>query len=178
MQQTSNSVSPLPCHKPRKRVFIHFHHVHSHLLDVRSSLSKPLLYFCDLFLSTLVFGGHLFHLMVVPALGGSNMLQRYRHVPKRPTPVLSLFSITHRLRGSSEPGGSQRSWLSKTGPVVWNFPMPLSMTLGQGLQSFFCHISYYTTVRGQEILWNDIAWAYVTFYQINKLSLISEKKVY
>jgi len=137
MQQTSNSVSPLPCHKPRKRVFIHFHHVHSHLLDVRSSLSKPLLYFCDLFLSTLVFGGHLFHLMVVPALGGSNMLQRYRHVPKRPTPVLSLFSITHRLRGSSEPGGSQRSWLSKTGPVVWNFPMPLSMTLGQGLQSFF-----------------------------------------
>jgi len=36
-------------------------------------------------------------------LGVSRMPQRYRHVPKRPTQFLSLFSATHRPRGSSEP---------------------------------------------------------------------------
>jgi len=40
-------------------------------------------------------------------LGVSSMPQRYRHVPKRPTPVLTLFSATHRLRGSSEPNGGK-----------------------------------------------------------------------
>ena len=38
-------------------------------------------------------------------LGVSSMPQRYKHVPKRPAPVLNLFCA--RLRGSSEPGGSR-----------------------------------------------------------------------
>jgi len=46
-------------------------------------------------------------------LGVSWMPQRYRHVPKRPTPVLSLFSATHRLRGSSEPYGRQTAGVTK-----------------------------------------------------------------
>jgi len=44
----------------------------------------------------------------------SSMPRRYRHVPKRPTPVLSLFSATHRLRGSSEPGGRQTAGVHKS----------------------------------------------------------------
>ena len=46
-------------------------------------------------------------------LGVSRMPQRYRHVPKRPTPILSLFSATHRLRGSSEPDGRQAAGVTK-----------------------------------------------------------------
>jgi len=43
----------------------------------------------------------------------SSMPQRYSHVPKRPTPVLRLFSATHRLRGSSEPVGRQTAGVTK-----------------------------------------------------------------
>ena len=46
-------------------------------------------------------------------LGVSGMPQRYRYVPKRPTPFLSLFSATHRLRGSSESDGRQTAGLTK-----------------------------------------------------------------
>jgi len=46
-------------------------------------------------------------------LGVSRMPQRYRHVPKRPTPVLSLCSATHRLRGNSEPDGRQMAGMTK-----------------------------------------------------------------
>ena len=46
-------------------------------------------------------------------LGVSRMPQRYRHVPKRPTPVLSLLSAIHRLRGISEPDGRQRVGVTK-----------------------------------------------------------------
>jgi len=48
-------------------------------------------------------------------LGVSSMPLRYRHVPKRPTPVLSLslFSATHRLRGCSEPDEKQKAGLTK-----------------------------------------------------------------
>ena len=46
-------------------------------------------------------------------LGVSGMPQRYRHVSKRLTPVLSLFSATHRLRGSSEPDGRQTAGVTK-----------------------------------------------------------------
>ena len=46
-------------------------------------------------------------------LGVSRMPQRYRRVPKRPTPVLSLFCATHRLRSSSEPDGRQTAGVTK-----------------------------------------------------------------
>ena len=46
-------------------------------------------------------------------LGVTRMPQWYRHLPKRPTPVLSLFSATHRLRGSSEPDGRQTAGVTK-----------------------------------------------------------------
>jgi len=46
-------------------------------------------------------------------LGVSSMPQRYRHVPKRPTPVLSLSSATHRLRGSSDPDWTQTAGVTK-----------------------------------------------------------------
>ena len=52
----------------------------------------------------------------------SRMPQRYRHVSKRPTPVLSLFSATHRLRGSSEPYRRQSAGLTKN----WAGGMALS----------------------------------------------------
>ena len=55
-------------------------------------------------------------------LGVSRMPQRYRHIPKRPTPVLSLFSATHRLRGSSEPDGRQTAGVTKN----WAGGMALS----------------------------------------------------
>ena len=68
-------------------------------------------------------------------LGVSSMPQPYRHVPKRPTPVLSLFSAAHRFRiALSQTGGKWQGWL-KTGPVVWRFPMPLSMTPGDSSRS-------------------------------------------
>ena len=38
---------------------------------------------------------------------------RYRHAPKRPKPVLSLFSDTHRLRGSSEPDRRQTAGVTR-----------------------------------------------------------------
>ena len=37
---------------------------------------------------------------VPPSYGPASMPQRYRHVSKRPTPVLRLFGVTRRLRGS------------------------------------------------------------------------------
>jgi len=37
----------------------------------------------------------------------ANMPQRDRPAPKRPTPVLSLFSANHSLRENSESGGRQ-----------------------------------------------------------------------
>jgi len=46
-------------------------------------------------------------------LGVSSMPQRYMHVPKRLAPVLSLVSATHRLRGSSEPGGRQTAGVTE-----------------------------------------------------------------
>ena len=46
-------------------------------------------------------------------LGVSRMFQQYKNVPKRPTPVLSLFSASHRLRGSSEPDGRQTAGVTK-----------------------------------------------------------------
>ena len=46
-------------------------------------------------------------------LGVSSMPHRYRHVPKWPTPVLSLFSAAHRLRGSSEPDERQTARVTR-----------------------------------------------------------------
>ena len=46
-------------------------------------------------------------------LGVSSMPQRWRHVPKRPTPVLNQFSATHRHRGSSEPDGRQTAGVTR-----------------------------------------------------------------
>ena len=46
-------------------------------------------------------------------LGVSSMPQRYRHVPKGPTPLLSLFSATHRLRRSSEPSRSETAVVTR-----------------------------------------------------------------
>ena len=46
----------------------------------------------------------------------------------------------------------------------------LRVDLNQCLQTFLSegHISYYTTVRGPDILRNVVVSDYVTFYQINK----------
>jgi len=52
------------------------------------------------------------------------------------------------------------------------FTMPLTKDLCRtGVSNFFIrgHISYYTTVRGSDILRNVILSGYVTFYQIKKL---------
>jgi len=46
-------------------------------------------------------------------LGVFNMPQWYKHVPKRPMPVLSLFRATGRLRGNSEPGGRHTAGVTK-----------------------------------------------------------------
>jgi len=71
-------------------------------------------------------------------LGVSSMLQRYRHLPKRPTPVLSVFSATHRLRGSSEPGGRQTAGMTKNWcqTVAWHFPITLAITPGYWSRSW------------------------------------------
>ena len=65
-------------------------------------------------------------------LGVSRMPQRCRHVPKRPMPVLSLqYSVLPTDYGVtlSQTGDKRQGW-PKTGPVLWHFPMPLSMTPG------------------------------------------------
>jgi len=52
-------------------------------------------------------------------LGVSRMPQRYRHVSKRPTPVLGLFSATHRLwarRKTNGRGGQKLGRCSGTFP--------------------------------------------------------------
>ena len=46
-------------------------------------------------------------------LGVSNLPQRYKHVPKVPTPIRGLFSATHRLPVSSESGGRQTAGVTK-----------------------------------------------------------------
>ena len=46
-------------------------------------------------------------------LGISNKPQGYRHVPRRRTPVLSLFSATRSVRLISEPGGGQTAGVSE-----------------------------------------------------------------
>jgi len=46
-------------------------------------------------------------------LGVSSMPQQYRHVPKQRTPVLSLFSATHRLQDSTEPDGRQTAGVTQ-----------------------------------------------------------------
>jgi len=46
-------------------------------------------------------------------LGVSNVPQRYKYVPKLPTPVLNVFSASNRLRASSEPGGRQAAGVTK-----------------------------------------------------------------
>jgi len=49
----------------------------------------------------------------------SSMPQGYRHVPKPLTPVFSLFCVTQRLWGSSEPGGRQTAGITKNWDGGW-----------------------------------------------------------
>ena len=59
-------------------------------------------------------------------LGASGMSKQGRYEPKRPTPVLNLFSVSQGLRVSSEPSGRKTAGVTENwvGGLAFSYAAP------------------------------------------------------